>query len=239
MRHLGRAMQLQNIAWLIVAGDGAACFKRHAAVAPDGKLKRDDGMGVAEGGIDVAICFSQDSRFRRQLPRVGAGWRCGEHRCLEGLDRKLNQLGCVFGDVCVFREYCSDRLTDIAHDVLCQDQLAVWFQLLEPGQPERDRRNLCDIGMRPNCVHARQRECGGGIDRSYVPVSSRRAHDTHCPLAGKRNIGCEAALAGEERAVLEPWNGTANEFLFGGHERKSAHPFRMSFAAARTALIMF
>src|SRR6478609_54626 len=49
--HLGCAMQLQNIACLVVAGDGTACFERHAGMAPYGKVKRDSSVGIAKGAI--------------------------------------------------------------------------------------------------------------------------------------------------------------------------------------------
>jgi hypothetical protein len=53
------------------------------------------------------------------------------------------------------------------------------------------------------------------------------------PLARKRNVGGEVALAGEKWPIFQTWDGTADEFRRGGH-----FP-RISFAAARTALMMF
>src|SRR5512136_354777 len=50
VRHLGGTMQLQNIACFIVTCDSTARFERNAGVAPNGKLKRDNGVGVAECG---------------------------------------------------------------------------------------------------------------------------------------------------------------------------------------------
>ncbi len=60
VRHLGGAVQFQNVARSVVARDGAARFQRHAGVAADRKLKRNNGVRSAEGGIDVAIGFLQD-----------------------------------------------------------------------------------------------------------------------------------------------------------------------------------
>ena len=142
VRHLGGTMQLQNIACFIVACDSAARFKRNAGVAPNGKLKRDNGVGVAEGGIDIAIRLLQDSRLCREFTLIGARLSGGAHRCWLGLDRKRDQLSCVFREICVVRKHHSDWLADIAHDILRQHRLAVWFELLQPGQPERDQWNL-------------------------------------------------------------------------------------------------
>ena len=71
------------------------------------------------------------------------------------------------------------------------------------------------------------------VDRFDFAVRDRRAHHAHGPLAGKRNVGGEAALADEQRAVFQTRNGAADEF---GRRR---HFPRISLAAARTALMMF
>src|SRR5512135_946284 len=49
VRHLGGAMQLQNVTCLIVACNSTTRFERNAGVATNGKLKRHNGVGVAEG----------------------------------------------------------------------------------------------------------------------------------------------------------------------------------------------
>ena len=72
-----------------------------------------------------------------------------------------------------------------------------------------------------------------GVDRFDFAVRHGRAHHAHVPLAGKRNVGGETALAEQQRAVFQPRNGAADEF------GRSRHFPRISFAAARTALMMF
>ncbi len=57
-----------------------------------------------------------------------------------------------------------------------------------------------------------------------------RAHDAHVQLMRKRDIGREAAPAGDERGVLLAADGSADQ----RHQRD-----RISCAAARTALMMF
>ena len=57
MRHLGGAVHFENVACGVIARDRAACFHRHAGMAADRKLKLNNGVGVAEGGVDIAIAF--------------------------------------------------------------------------------------------------------------------------------------------------------------------------------------
>ncbi len=75
VRYFGGAMQLENAARGVKAADGAAGLQRHAGMAADGKLERDDVGGVAEYGIDVAVALTDDRRFaavaRRELDRRG------------------------------------------------------------------------------------------------------------------------------------------------------------------------
>ena len=66
VRHLGGAVHFQHVARLVVAGDGAARFQRHAGVAADRKLKRDNRVRAAEGGVDIAICLFAGCRARCQ-----------------------------------------------------------------------------------------------------------------------------------------------------------------------------
>ena len=63
MRHFGGAVHFQNVARLVVTRDRAARLQRHAGMAADRKLKRNNGMRGAEGGVDVAIAFADDARL--------------------------------------------------------------------------------------------------------------------------------------------------------------------------------
>ncbi len=64
VRHFGGAMHFQYVVGFVVSRDGAARFHRHAGMAADGKLKRNNRMRIFERGVDIAICFLQNSRFR-------------------------------------------------------------------------------------------------------------------------------------------------------------------------------
>ena len=86
MRHLGGAMHFQNVARLVVAGDGAARLQRHAGMAADGKLERDDGVGGAEGGVDIAIALADDAGLGGQRPVEDARRRARIHRYRQRFD---------------------------------------------------------------------------------------------------------------------------------------------------------
>ena len=226
-------MHFQNVARLVVAGDGAARFHRHAGVTADGKLKRNNRMRVAEGGVDVAVAFANHTRFGGQFMLADARLLGREHGCSERFDVDLNQIRGVFGDISIDTKHYRDRFADIADDILRQHRLAVGLQRFKSGEAERDRRNVSDVCGRPHRMHAGQFERGRRIDRFDFAVRDGRTHHSHAPLAGKRNVGGKAPLAQEQRAVFQARDGAADEFGRGGHFA------RIAWAAARTALMMF
>ena len=73
VRHLGGAVQLQNIPAGIVARDGAAGLQRHARMAADGKIELDHRMGGAECLIEVAVVLLDDHRLGGEPRRELAG----------------------------------------------------------------------------------------------------------------------------------------------------------------------
>ena len=101
--------------------------------------------------------------------------------------------------------------------LLRQGALPVGLERGQAGQAEADRRNVRDVVMRPHRVHAGQRQRRRSVDRFDLAVRDGRAHHAHVPLAGKRDVGGEAALAGEQRAVLQPRHGAADELSRCGH----------------------
>ena len=200
-------------------------------MAADGKLKRNNRVRVAEDGIDIAVALANDTRFGGQFMLVDARLLGREHGCSERFDVDLNQIRGVFGDISIDTKHHRDRFADIADDILRQHRLAVGLERLEPGQPERDRRNVSDVCGRPHRMHARQLERGRRIDRFDFAMRGGRAHHAHVPLAGKRNIGGKAALTQQQRPVFQSRNGASDEF--------GCHFPRIVSAAARTALMMF
>ena len=63
MRHFGGAEELEHVARRVVAGDGAARLQRHAAVAADLELERDDLMRRGKSRRDVAVALAHDRGF--------------------------------------------------------------------------------------------------------------------------------------------------------------------------------
>ena len=152
-------------------------------------------------------------------------WRSGGiEDDLQRLDIEVDQVGRILSNIWIGSEDSRYRFADISHVTLCQCGLPVGLKLHSPVRRKSDRRNVSDIGMGPDGMDARQGKSGFCIDRFQSPMRDRRAHHAHMPLAGKRDIACKAALAGEERAILQARDGTADKFLFSRHERNRS-PF--------------
>src|SRR5438270_8833647 len=60
MRHLGGAVQLEDIADGVVARDGAARFQWHAGMAADLELELDDLAGGPKAGVDISVGLQDD-----------------------------------------------------------------------------------------------------------------------------------------------------------------------------------
>ncbi len=146
MRHLGGAMQLQDVARGIVAADGAAGFDRHAAVAADREIKRDHLVRARHHGVDIAVALTHDGGFGAVAFGKLAGLRVGrkDHRHVLNLDR--NEIGGIFGDVGIGREHRGDQLADVAYALGREHRLAIWLKPLDAAFAEIDRRNIRDVG---------------------------------------------------------------------------------------------
>ena len=166
MRHLGGAMQLEDIADGVVARDRAARFQRHAGMATDLELKRDDLMGSPKGGFDIAVGLADDrglgQEARLEFPRRMI--RGQDHRQI--LDLEGDQIRRIFRQIGALGEHGRDRLADITDMVARQDRLAIRRKLLDPAFPEVDRRNVGDVIGGPDAHDPRRRQGGGDIDRA-------------------------------------------------------------------------
>ena len=170
-------------------------------------------MRVGEGGVDVAIALADDVGFGgvavlERARRVGR-----LHDRIARSDGDLDQLGGVLGDIGIVGEHDGDRLADIAHDAVGQDRLLVGLERLQPGEAERNARDVRDVLVRPHRMHAGQGERGGGIDTLDLAMRDRRAHHAHDPLAGEVDVGGEAAAAGQQRPVFQARQRAADDFL--------------------------
>ena len=92
------------------------------------------------------------------------------HRCGAWFDRQRHQICGVFGEIGIVGKDRGDRLTNVAHDVLCQDRLLVRLERFEACQTKRNVRDMNNVRMSPHCVDAGQRQRGFGVDRIYFSV---------------------------------------------------------------------
>ena len=154
VRHLGGAVHFQPIGRRIVATDSAAGFQRHAGVAADVERQADDGVRVAERGIDVAIFLADDRALARQPVGEFTGRCVGVQQRRKLLDLDYDMLGGVFGQIRIVGEYHGDGIADIAHPVASENGLAIQRERREFGEAKIDRRDVGDIGKAPGGVHA-------------------------------------------------------------------------------------
>ena len=178
---------------------------------PISRSSVDDRMRGGKSRCDVAIAFAHDSGFGRMAGVELAGRRIGGEEFGQWLDLDRHQIGGVLGDVGVAREHDSDRLADIAHAIRGKDRLAVRIKPFDAGEPEIDRRNFGDIGCGPYRGDARRRARRGGVDGDDAAMRVRGTNDAHVQLMRERNVGGEAALAGDQRKVLEARDRAADE----------------------------
>ncbi len=170
MGHLGRAVQLKQVAGGVVAADCTPCLQGHAGMAADGKLELDHDRRGAKHLVDIAVALADDRRLgvaaAGELPRL-VGRR---HHDRQFLDLDRDQIGGVLGHVGVGRKHRRHRIADVAHLVGCEHRLAVRRQRRDAALAEIDRRHVGDVGRGPHRDHARQRARRGRIDREDAPV---------------------------------------------------------------------
>ncbi len=114
MRHLGGAVQFQEIARRVVARDGAAGFQRHRRMTADRDVRLDNGVSSAERGGEVAVALLDDHRLGREpvdFHRIVVG----RHHRRQFVELDDHPLGRVFGAVGIVGEHHRHRLADITH----------------------------------------------------------------------------------------------------------------------------
>ena len=150
-----------------------------------------------------------------KTPGGAVGSRCGG----EVFDVGEDQIGRVLGKVGILGKDHRHRLADIAHLGGREHRLAVGPEAGHADLAEVDRRDVGDVGRVHTRDHAGQRQRLRRVDAEDAAMGHRRAHDAHVELAGKADVGGEAALSGEERPVLEPPDRAADDapspHLFG------------------------
>ena len=204
-------MRLLCGTFFVPQGQRAARLHRHAGMAADRELEVEHVCRHGEGRIDIAEAFDEDRRFGADARREFAGLRHRVEECLPLLDVRRDQFGGVLGAVGIVGEDGGDRLSDIAHDLLRENVLAAFFEVLQcASRPQVDRRNVGDIGAGPDRDDAGHRRRLGRVDRPDAAIGDRRADDAHMQLAGEIVVAGEAAGAGQQLAVLQPRHAPAD-----------------------------
>ncbi len=204
MRHLGGAVQLQNIPVGIVTRDGPAGLQRNARMAADGKIELDHRMGGPEGVLHVAVTLFDDHRLGRETRRELAGRRVCRHQGRQLVERDRDLLGRILGLIGVLREDRRDRLAHIANPIKRQDRLAIGHELLDAVVAEIDRRKAGEIAAGPGRHDAGRRQGLADLDRADPGMGGGRADHAHMQLKRKRDIGREQPAAPHQRVILEP-----------------------------------
>ena len=213
VRHLGGAVQFEDIARGVVAADGAARLQRHAAVAADGEIELDHGLGAREHGVDVAIALAHDGRLGVAAGRELAGLRIGgeQHRQFGDVDG--DEVGGVLRDIGIDGEHCGDGLADIAHAIGREHRLAVRLQPLDAAFAEIDRRHVGDVGGGPHRDDPRQRPRLRGVDGDDPAMGDLRAGEPHVKLVRKRDVAGKAPAPRHQRRIFEPRHRLADVFV--------------------------
>ena len=94
----------------------------------------------------------------------GPGGPAASRTTGSGSISSLDQVGRILGNIWIGSEDSRYRLPDITHVTLRQRGLLVGLKLHEPGQAKSDRRNVGDVGMRPDGMNAWQGKSGFCID---------------------------------------------------------------------------
>ena len=168
MRHLGGAVQFEDVARGVVAADGAARLQRHAAVAADREIELDHCIGAREHGVDVAVALAHDGRLGVAAGRELAGLRIGgeQHRQFGDLD--VDEVGGILRDVGIGGEHRGDRLADIAHAIAREHRLAVRLQLLDAAFAEIDRRHVGDVLRRSTPRRRPAARCAAAVSMATM-----------------------------------------------------------------------
>ena len=197
--------------------DGAARLDRmrRAAVLPQLLLEHVRGLGerrlgVAEAhlvcGDDVGVQLAAHWRSGRGLSHVG------DERLDVVVDR--DQRSGVLGEVAAVRDHQRHRLADVA-DLAVGERVEP--RLVERHAGVRDPHHaavghhLGDVVEREHGMNAGQSQRHLLVDALDQRVRMRAAHERDVQQVGQRDVVDEAALAAQQRFVLEAIDAGANQ----------------------------
>ena len=128
VRHLGGAVKLEDAAR--DAGDGAACFKWHAAVPAGREIERNDRVRRRESFHYIAVGFGDASNVGGMASRKFAGQCAGVEQRGKFFDLDGHKIGGIFGEIGVCGEHHGDWLADVTHALCGENRLAVRIEAL-------------------------------------------------------------------------------------------------------------
>ena len=236
VRHLGGAVQLEDVARHIIAAECAAGLQRHAGMAADHELELDSDGRAAKNRVDVAVALADDRHLGVAAGRELAGRVLGSEQDGQLLDLDGDEIGGVLRHIGIAREHRGDGLADVTHHVGGQHRLAVGIERGNAALAEIDRRHVRDVVSGPDRDHAGQGARGRRIDRDDPAVGVIGAHHAHVELVRKGNVAGIAAVAPHQRRVFQPRDRLADPLLVGCRHRRAAF---IVAAAARTDFTMF
>ena len=117
----------------------------------------------------------------REFARLGFG---GEQD-RQFLDLQHDEIGRVFRHIGILGEDGDDRVPDIAHLVGGEHRLPVRLERGNPSLAKIDRRDVRDVGRRPDRDDPRQGTRGRRVDRGDPAMGVVRANDPHVELVRK------------------------------------------------------
>ncbi len=225
VRHFRGAVNVQRAGRPLIVGHGAPALQWHAGMPPDPDRELDDMAGLRESGCHVTVSVLEEQGLGVVLgverSRGGAGIEDRDQR----LDVQLHGIRRILRDVRVCGDYDRHRFPYVANARTGQNRLAVGKHLRETDLSELDRPQV-DGRARPDRDDAGHGPGGADIDGMDNAVRHRRPHDPHMRLPVQADVGGEPPGSGKQGQIFDPQHGIADHW-------------RITLAAARTALVMF
>ena len=203
VRHLGCAMELEDVAPRVVARDRAPSFQWNAGLASHREIELNHSMGLAKSRRDITIRFFHDRRLGRMPASILTRCRARIEHDREFIDLDGDKLGCIFSDISVVCEHRRDRFAHVARLPLRQNGLAIGRQPLNSRQPEIDGRDIAYVVKRPyrhdtGCsLRCLQVDCADASVRMW------RAHHAHVQHMREGDIRGKTAAAPHKGTILQ------------------------------------
>jgi hypothetical protein len=154
-------------------------------VATDAKLELHHQGGGPKHRIDVAIALMDHGNFGVAAGREFARLGFGGEQDRQFLDLQHDEIGRVFRHIGILGEDGDDRIPDITHLVGGENRLPVRLERGNPSLAKIDRRDVRNVGRRPDRDDPGQGARGRGVDRGDPAMGVVRADDPHVELVRK------------------------------------------------------